>query len=568
MISKISEVTETLQQNADFVVVINEKMVPLIPNVPVEITLWNILPIVSLIMNIPQENLVGAEQSMKLVSRMLDIIEIIPEKIPLEKQQVAVSYSNLAIGAAKVEKDTFNGLVFAVSYGTNETEARSEIYNGSIPQAEDKMDYISLPKRLFKHLKDEEQSVFSRISIFCLRNDKLYRLIQNSSSQAITKIGSRIIAANIPNVKIADLDEPVKISFNVTGQTATNPQCVYWDDSPGQNPHWSSKGCNTSNDVSGENVVCSCNHLTSFALLMDAHQKGKKTNSRLLSIISNVGCGISFVCLILTVIIHAYFKNLWKLIASKILVNLCISLAVTYLIFLVGFQEYSTKLTAVCKAMAALLHYSLLSSFMWMSVEALHIYLGLFVFKTIRSSFIKRSSILVWGIPAVIVTITLAINNTNNYNRVEHVCWLSNAAFYAALLAPVVIILFFNLVIFVCVMWRVNSMRNDKQAEHKTKKVRVFGILGLCVLLGFPWILAFFAFGEAAEAFQFLFAIFNTLQGMFIFMCYCIYKKDTRDVVCLFVCKRKTGDPMEARQFFKSSISNHETECKKAETNA
>ncbi|XP_014776850.2 adhesion G-protein coupled receptor G2 isoform X1 [Octopus bimaculoides] len=292
---------------------------------------------------------------------------------------------------------------------------------------------------------------------------------------------------------------------------------------------------------------------------MDVYQnEGDVKNKELLSIISNIGCGISFVCLVLTVIVHVYFKSLWKLMSSKILVNLSISLAATYLTFLVGFQAYSTKITAVCKAAAAVLHYFLLTSFMWMSVEALHIYLGLFVFKTIRSSFIKRSSILVWGLPAVIVTITLATNHTNNYSVTEQVCWLSNTAFYAAFLAPAVIILLFNLIMFSFVMRRLKAMQNDEQVEHKTNKVRVFGIVGLCFLLGFCWILAFFAFHEAAEVFKYLFAIFNTLQGMFIFICYCIYKKDTRDVIYPCVCKRKARKLGKVPKNMKNSNSEHE----------
>eukprot|EP00106_Octopus_bimaculoides_P009406 XP_014776848.1 PREDICTED: G-protein coupled receptor 126-like [Octopus bimaculoides] len=429
------------------------------------------------------------------------------------------------------------------------------------------MDYISLPKSLIRHLKEEEHATFSRISLFNMKEDKLYRIIENSTTKANTKINSHIIAANIPNIKITNLDEPVSISFNLIDQNAANPQCVYWDKS---SEHWSTKGCYISDYEPGKKVLCSCYHLTSFAILMDVYgndkNKGKEKNSELLSIISNVGCIISFVCLILTVIIHAYFKTLWKLIASKILVNLCSSLAATYLIFLVGFQEYITEITAVCRAVAALLHYFLLSSFMWMIVEAIHIYLGLFVFKTIRSSFIKRSSILVWGLPIVIVIITLAISNTNNYIRIEKVCWLSKTAFYAAFLAPVAIILLFNITMFFVVMWRLNSLQNDKKFVHNTKKVRVFGVVGLCFLLGLPWVLAFFAFDEAAEVFNHLFTIFNTLQGMFIFICYCIYKKDTRDVICLFVRKRKTW--RQVPENVRSSISEYEIggKKKKAET--
>ncbi|CAI9743535.1 adhesion G-protein coupled receptor G6-like [Octopus vulgaris] len=565
----ISKEIENETQIIEFVVSNHEKMLPLISNVSVNITQENILPSVDRIMNILQKIFVRVEKFTRLASRILQIIEVIPEKIPLEEQRVTAIYSNFGIGAAKVEKNTFNGVIYAVSYGTNETEARTEIYNDSNSQVEDMMDFISFPKSFLKHLIDEERSNFTTITFFSLRNDKLYRVIQNSSAKANTKINSHIIAASIPNVNITNRDEPVTIAFNVIDPNATNPQCVYWDESPGRNPHWSAKGCDTSDYEPGKKVFCTCNHLTSFAMLMDVYQNERDVkHSQILSVLSNIGSGISFVCVILTAIVHVYFKNLWKLTSSKVLVNLCVSLAATYFIFLVGFQEYSTTITAVCKAMAAVLHYFLLTSLMGMTVEAIHIYRGLFVFKTIRSSFIKRILILAWGIPAGIVVTTLAINNTDNYIRIEsEICWLSSASFYAAFLAPVVIILLFNLIVFSSVMRRLKAMQNDEQVEHKTHKVRVFGIVGLCFLLGLPWILALFAFGEVAEVFKYLFAIFNTLQGMFIFICYCIYKKDTRDIICPYVCKRKPRAPREIRKNMKSSNSEHEIRRTVAETN-
>ncbi|XP_036361342.1 adhesion G-protein coupled receptor G7-like [Octopus sinensis] len=179
---------------------------------------------------------------------------------------------------------------------------------------------------------------------------------------------------------------------------------------------------------------------------------------------SYIGCGISFVCLILTIIIHVCSKNLRKSTASKILINLCASLAITNLIFLVGMQPYTSKITAACKAVAALLHYFLLTSLMWMAV---------IVFKTYQSHFIPKSSILSWGLPAVIVTITLAINYTNNYIRIEHaqVCWLSEIPFYAAFLAPVVTILIFNIIMFFslsCVLsqCKITSCFNTKPEDY------------------------------------------------------------------------------------------------------
>lgn len=49
----------------------------------------------------------------------------------------------------------------------------------------------------------------------------------------------------------------------------------------------------------GEMTVCSCDHLTNFAALMDI--SGRERNERSKSILTNTFCGLSVVCLLLTV---------------------------------------------------------------------------------------------------------------------------------------------------------------------------------------------------------------------------------------------------------------------------
>ncbi|CAI9728479.1 adhesion G-protein coupled receptor G6-like [Octopus vulgaris] len=110
------------------------------------------------------------EKMLPLISNvMLDIIEAILEEIPLEGQQLTALYSNLGIGVIKVEKDTFSGAVYGISFGNNETEAKTMV-------------------------------------------------IQHSRTKANTKINSHIIAANVPNIQITNLDEPVNISFRPIDQ--------------------------------------------------------------------------------------------------------------------------------------------------------------------------------------------------------------------------------------------------------------------------------------------------------------------------------------------------------------
>ncbi|XP_036363929.1 adhesion G-protein coupled receptor G6-like [Octopus sinensis] len=553
------------EEDINLVIAVHEEMMPLISNVTTNVTVNDILLSINNVINTPEEILVVSEQANKSVNRMLNVIGTIPENVLLKEQQLTVLYDNLGVGVAKVEK-VFNGLFYGILYETNETEAKNVVYNSSYPDLELEditlMDYISLPKNILNHLQAEERSSVSRISFYSMRDDKLYTVIQKSRNERISKINSHIIASNIPNIQITKLDEPVTISFNLIHENATNPQCVYWDETPGQDPHWSTKGCNASNYVPGEKVLCFCNHLTSFALLMDVYQNERNIkNSQLLSIISNTGCGISFVFLILTVIVHVYFKKLWKLTTSKILVNLCISLAVTNFIFLIGMQVYIAKITAVCKTVAALLHYFLLTTVIWMTVEAVHVYLSVVVvFRTRQESFLMWSSILAWCLPAVIVIITLAINYTNNYIRIAQVCWLSKTSFYAAFLSPVAIVLTVNLTVFFLVIWRLISVQNKRKFEHKARKVRVLGFVGLFFLLGICLTLAFFAFGEAAEVFKFLFVIFNTFQGSFIFVFYCVYKKDTRDVIRKDIYKRKR---MNLRNYTTSRGSSSTNEANK-----
>ena len=54
---------------------------------------------------------------------------------------------------------------------------------------------------------------------------------------------------------------------------------------------------------------CRCNHLTSFAILLDVTGKGTPPEAATaLSIITYVGCAISLVCLLMTLITFAIFR--------------------------------------------------------------------------------------------------------------------------------------------------------------------------------------------------------------------------------------------------------------------
>lgn len=69
--------------------------------------------------------------------------------------------------------------------------------------------------------------------------------------------------------------------------------------------------------------------------------------------------------------------------ANKLLVNLCLALLLVVAIFAGGISR--TDYAPICRAVAALLHFSLLAALMWMGAEAVNLYLTVVQLKTASS---------------------------------------------------------------------------------------------------------------------------------------------------------------------------------------
>ena len=70
---------------------------------------------------------------------------------------------------------------------------------------------------------------------------------------------------------------------------------------------WSNQNCSVSEIQKYDGyITCECNHLTNFALLMDVSQS--RNEPLALSIVTWIGCGISMLGLVFTIITFLYFK--------------------------------------------------------------------------------------------------------------------------------------------------------------------------------------------------------------------------------------------------------------------
>ncbi|XP_070568359.1 adhesion G-protein coupled receptor G2-like [Ptychodera flava] len=134
-----------------------------------------------------------------------------------------------------------------------------------------------------------------------------------------------------------------------------------------------------------------------------------------------------------------------------------------------------------------------------------------------------------WGVPLVVVSVTLAID-LNNYGYNNTICWLSRYPFYGAFLAPLCLVLIFNSIIYCLVVYQICGLNSKAMTanERYSYLAQLRAAIGLMVLLGLTWVFAFFAVGQASLLFNYLFAIFNSLQGLFIFVFHCAMKAEVK----------------------------------------
>ena len=100
--------------------------------------------------------------------------------------------------------------------------------------------------------------------------------------------------------------------------------------------------------------------------------------------------------------ISRYFPLTYRDLRSKapnqILLNFCIALSLTLIVFLTAGERSKTSSMASCRAAAVALHYFVLVVFMWMAIEAFNMYL-LFVkvMPSYFSKFLLKCCVMAWG---------------------------------------------------------------------------------------------------------------------------------------------------------------------------
>ncbi|XP_074118991.1 cadherin EGF LAG seven-pass G-type receptor 2 isoform X4 [Sminthopsis crassicaudata] len=335
------------------------------------------------------------------------------------------------------------------------------------------------------------------------------------------------------------LDKPVTVQFRLLEtEERSKPICVFWNHSilVSGTGGWSARGC----EVVFRNeshVSCQCNHMTSFAVLMDV---SRRENGEILPLktVTYAALGVTLAALLLTFLFLASLRAL-RSNQHGIRRNLVAALGLAQLVFLLGINQ--ADLPFACTVIAILLHFLYLCAFSWALLEALHLYRALTEVRDVNSGPMRFYYMLGWGVPAFITGLAVGLD-PEGYGNPDF-CWLS---IYDTLIwsfaGPVAFAVSMSVFLYLLAA-RASCAAQRQGFEKKGTVSGLRSAFAVLLLLSATWLLALLSVNSDALLFHHLFAACNCVQGPFIFLSYVVLSKEVRKAL-KFACSHKPNpDP-------------------------
>uniref|UniRef100_A0A3P9JJW9 Adhesion G protein-coupled receptor B2 n=1 Tax=Oryzias latipes TaxID=8090 RepID=A0A3P9JJW9_ORYLA len=390
-------------------------------------------------------------------------------------------------------------------------------------------DKLYIPKKVFTSPTEEAES---ETTMYYVIGAILYRTLGLILPAPIPPavINSKILTVTVrPEPQLSEPMVELELSPLING--TSDAECIVWDYG---NPeagaeNWATEGCQTlaSNTV---HTKCRCSRISSYAVLAQQAKDPDMGPTSMPSVPLMVGCGVSCTALLILLLIYAAF---WRYIRSErsiILVNFCFSILASNLLILAGQSQTISK--GLCAVTAAFLHFFFLASFCWVLTEAWQSYLAV-IGKTRSRIIRKRFLCLGWGLPALVVAVSVGFTRARGYGTASY-CWLSlEGGLLYAFVGPAAVIVLVNMLIGIVVF---NKLMSRDGISDKSKKHRAGASLwSSCVvlpLLALTWMSAVLAITDRRSTlFQVLFAVFDSVQGFVIITVHCAMRREVQDAV-------------------------------------
>ncbi|XP_019805529.2 adhesion G protein-coupled receptor F5 isoform X5 [Tursiops truncatus] len=340
----------------------------------------------------------------------------------------------------------------------------------------------------------------------------------------------------------------ISMTFKNNNPSGGVPRCVFWNfNLANHTGGWDSSGCYVK-EVTEDSVSCSCDHLTSFSILMSPDSPDPDSLLKiLLDIISYIGLCFSILSLAACLAVEAVvWKSVTKNRTSSMrhicIVNIAASLLVADVWFIVAAAvhnyRYPLNQTA-CVAATFFVHFSYLSVFFWMLTLGLMLFYRLvFILHDTSKSIQKAIAFsLGYGCPLVISVITVGATQPREVYTRKNACWLNweDTKALLAFVIPALIIVVVNVTITVVVITKIlrPSIGDKPSRQEKSSLFQITKSLGvLTPLLGLTWGFGLATVFQGSNAvFHIVFTLLNAFQGLFILLFGCLWDQKVQEAL-------------------------------------
>ncbi|XP_048831317.1 adhesion G-protein coupled receptor F3 [Brienomyrus brachyistius] len=372
-----------------------------------------------------------------------------------------------------------------------------------------------------------------------------YRTLDNLLPKDDKMNLNSIVMSTMFQNNVTTLTKEIAITFSLISGRLQDYEmdCVFWNFIT---MTWSSEGCYWNKTSSKDQMICICNHLTSFSTLMSK----SPIVLPYLDEITYVGLAASISSLIVCLIIEFMVWN--TVVKSSVshfrhtaLVNISLCLLMGDSVFLVNSFYENQKW---CCTFTVIKHFFYLSMFFWMlCLSTMLLHQLIFVFHQMRKKVYLTISISIGYVcPLIIVLLTYKIYNDGAENVYYNArsCWLNyispfNGSIHAFIfpVLTIVFINFFSMMVVITKLLRPQVSEGSKGDQKEMAKSILKAIVFLTPIFGVTWILGFFVLvldlteGFWAYFVNYAFTIINSLQGLLILLTGCFGEKKVRDAL-------------------------------------
>ncbi|CAH1796574.1 unnamed protein product [Owenia fusiformis] len=312
--------------------------------------------------------------------------------------------------------------------------------------------------------------------------------ITNSDTGAAPRaVNSEVFTIKLDPPASVPLEKPVTIKL-YQSKTSVDPKCVYIDTTSKSNLY-QSDGCRikvSTNDY----IICECNHLTSFTVLMDTTRE-PSDRVPYHNPAAIIGGLIQLVSIIIAIVMYCILRMFWE---DKYfaLMNIYGAAFVATLTYMAGWTAVSDQIG--CIFVAALMQYLFLVTIVWTLCLIVILYKQAFEeCKPIGRRKRIVYAIFCWGIPLFVSAVSVGIGFEQYMDMQNLVCWLTHTEMVS--LGWFIPLGVFTLV---CVIvWAkgfsymgtqmVDTNDADREMEFEAKRGYMKRVLALLIALCIAW---------------------------------------------------------------------------------